>query len=191
MNHWVSVETKKAFLEWFLRNYRFRQTEARRILDYILSSPHLMKNLHFTEVIHPNEKNIEISTTCANSQPPFKYFKGSMGISYNVAEAYQYLLNNPKHDIYLLLHFRGKQLNYNYQRLVKGPTQEAMEAVEIKKWSERVIQHSLMESRLVELISLIDQSLVDGDKEGFLRLTDERRKVEQEIARLNKFEERK
>jgi uncharacterized protein YpiB (UPF0302 family) len=184
MNPWISASVKKSFIEYFLRNYRFRNLEARRIFEFIISSPHLLSNIHFSETVHPNERNVEISTVCAQNTVPFKYYKGSASSSYSVAEAYNDLMRNPKAKTFLLLHFRGKQLNYKYQEMVKGSTREAQEAWELKNWSERVVQHSLMLGKLVEIYQSIDHSLEMGDKEAFFRLTNEKKRLEQEIEHL-------
>lgn len=45
----VSVEEKKEFIQWFLKQFKLKKRECVWILDYLRKNDHLLHNIHFVD----------------------------------------------------------------------------------------------------------------------------------------------
>lgn len=180
MNKWVPTSEKRKFIRWFLNQYRLKKVETKKLFDYLLSHDQLLERVHFTDKIHPSNRTIVISTVCSETVP-FEYRRNAK-VTTSPEEAFQDLRYNTKERTYLLLQFRGKMFCHQYAAVresfkpeIREDEQEAPILFQIL--AEIYLDQQVQEHRLFELDKEIDRCLETGDKDLFLLLTEERRRL--------------
>lgn len=172
---WVSTTKKSDFLKWFLNHHQLKNKEARRILEYILKHHHILKNLSFTETIHPSERTIVISSI--NSDEAGFTFYSNHFKTEDVSRAFGFLMSNPSEKVYIILHFFGKQSNYSYTQLLETPRLQSIKNYQLyekdAKETEIVVEIALLKTQ-------INKALDDRNELLFKELA----------AKLNKLQER-
>jgi uncharacterized protein YpiB (UPF0302 family) len=181
MNPWVSASAKKKWLLWFLTHFRLRKQEAVLLLQNILNNYHLLDKVHLTDQIAPMGRTIVISTVCSE-KPPFQFYKGNK-VSINVSEALHDLQLHPSEATYLVLHFRGKELNYQFRSLIEPIKTDQIER---KKAIQEMLDRSLLEGKVNQLRKKIDDALEAADKQSFMDLSSELKKAQEQLEILIK-----
>lgn len=180
MSKWVPTSEKRKFIRWFLNQYRFKKAEVKKLFDYLLSHDQLLERVHFTDKIHPSNRTIVISTVCSETVP-FEYRRNAK-VTMSPDEAFQDLRNNMKERIYIVLHFRGKMFSHQYSAVreqFKPETRQEEEETPIllQILAEIYLDNQVHEHRIAELNKEIDRCLETGDKDLFLQLTEERKRL--------------
>jgi uncharacterized protein YpiB (UPF0302 family) len=179
MSSWVSAAAKKKWLLWFLAHFRLRKQEAAMLLQNILNNYHILDKVHFTDRVAPIGRTIVISTVCSD-KPPFQFYKGKK-LSTNVPDALHDLQVYPSEAVYLVLHFRGKELNYQFRSLIEPINTEEIER---KKAVQEMLERSLLEGQINQLRSQIDEALEAGDKQSFMDLSSQLKKAQEQLELL-------
>lgn len=181
MRKWVSTQEKRSFLTWFLQNHRLKRTEARHLLEFMIKQHHILENLRFTDTVKRNVTTVVISSINSD-EIGFQFIKNNRK-SEDVSKAMGELMADPSIEIFLLLHFHGKQMNNRYLNIFEDPLIENIRRYNItekfSKEAERLIDQSIEENKLDVLRKRIDWALDNKDKELFQRLTAELRVLEQ------------
>ncbi|RXT02310.1 YpiB family protein [Ammoniphilus sp. CFH 90114] len=187
MSKWVPASDKRKFIRWFMNNYRFKKIEVKKLFDFLLSHDQILERVHFVDKVHPSSRTILISTVCSETIP-FEYRKNSK-ITSNTEEAFQDVKNNHKDRIYILLHFRGKMLSHQYSAVRENFKPQIRDENEtpilLRILAEIYLDQQVEDRRLEELDREIDRCLDEGDKELFLKLTEERERIREKRTTSN------
>lgn len=147
---------KKDFINYCLYNYEFKDHTAVWILNFIKSHPLITHNISFTN--SHLERKLRIAESSTN-RPTLMFEKG--GTVTSNGETIFHELNLHKTDeLYVEFIFAKNDLRYN-----QAKSEELMKNDEI-----------LLED-IDELESLIDEALIAKDKQRFIELTDELKKL--------------
>lgn len=186
MEKWVPVSDKKKFIRWFLNQYRLKKLEVKKLFDFLLAHEQLLERVHFTDKTNPNGRTFLISTICSETKP-FEFHKRSKIINH-VEESIQDLRSNSKERIYIVLHFRGKMFCHPYMNVRENIKQEMRIEQDppmlFRILADIYLDQSLLMHRLAELEQAIDRCLESGDKVQFMQLSEEKKKIQQELDSL-------
>src|SRR5690606_40695317 len=70
----VSVEDKKRFIQWFLKNYQLKKRESAWILHYILNHAEILLNINFVRDVIFCPRGMMI-TSNFSEEVPFLFYK--------------------------------------------------------------------------------------------------------------------
>lgn len=168
----ISLQDKKAFINWFLENYTIAKREAAWLLTYIASNHQLLEKAHFVEDVQGLPKSIQIATECV-TMTPFKFYKNNR-VTPDVETAFLDIRSNPDEEIYIGLFFKNRDQSPEYATILEGNPMEKQKLIKdslLDLMAELVLDHSIRTHTKEKLYQEIDQALADGDKKRFLLLT--------------------
>jgi uncharacterized protein YpiB (UPF0302 family) len=172
----VTVEQKKEFLRWFLSNYQLKRRECVWILNYLIANDKLMEKVHFVENANKTPRGIIMSTHCVNDVP-LKYYKNGV-MSTNAESCFHDIRLNRDEDIYIELNFKDKYNYEEYWEVLEDNPFDKPDTSEFEEHAVHFLDYCLYEFKVEQLKKRIDEAIDAGDKELFMKLTDELSKIE-------------
>lgn len=172
----VTVTQKREFIRWFLNNCQFKSRESVWILNFLYSYDHLLEKIHFVENASKTPRGIVIATRCANDIP-LRYYKNGV-MSTDGEKCFHDIRLNKNDDIYIELNFKDK---YNYEEYWKVYEENPFDEPNTSEFEEQAahfLDYCLYEFKVDQLKKRIDEAIDTGDKELFMKLTDELSKIE-------------
>lgn len=173
-----TLEAKKKFIAWFIKNYRLQRRESLWILNYLLNHELLLKQIHFVEHVEKTPRGMRFDLTVPASES-FVYFKNQVQFD-NPEQAFHDIRLNWKEACYLELRFEQ-----SYQTLVSFGVIESNPYDDISQTLVDMVDSELedFQDYLVkdQLIGKIDQALEKGDKEAFMYFTQQLNELEKKI----------
>ncbi len=164
----VSVNEKKGFVKWFLRNYQLKQRECVWILNYLMSHEQLMSKVHFVEDVKYCPRGIVMSTNCVKNTP-FQFFKQNI-MTTDAEKSFHDIRLNRDEDIYVQLIFKDSFQAAHYVAVLEDnpylPSSKYLNEKDrllVEKLLEK-ISHDFQRERLLKQI---DQALDKHDEEAF------------------------
>jgi uncharacterized protein YpiB (UPF0302 family) len=171
--NWVSTTRKGEFLKWFLEHHQLKNKEARRLVEYIQKNHHILKNISFTDSIHPRERTIVISSINSDETGFLFHFNGQK--TEDVSRAFGSLMNSPADKVYLILNYFGKHSDHRYSQLVETHRLSSIKQYEQSdkdaKETDLVVEIALLKSR-------INKALDDRDEELFHQLVKKLKEIQ-------------
>ncbi|WP_034333047.1 YpiB family protein [Bacillus sp. J37] len=171
--NWISTTKKGEFLKWFLDHHQLKNKEARRLIEYIQKNHHLLKNLSFTETVHPKERTIMISSI-SSDEPGFHYYSNGFKTD-DVSRAFGSLMNNPADKIYFILHYFGKHTDHRYTQLVET---HRIHSIKQFEQSEKDAKATDLVVEIALLKSQINKALDDRNEELFHELVKKLKEIQ-------------
>lgn len=172
----VTVEQKKEFLRWFVGNYQLRRRECNWILSFLISFDQLMHKVHFVENANKTPRDLIMSTHCVDDVP-LRYYKNGV-MSTNAESCYHDIRLNRDDDIYIQLNFKDKYNCKEYWEVLEENPFDEPDTSEFEEQAAHFLDYCLYEFKVEQLKKRIDEAIDAGDKELFMKLTDELSKVE-------------
>jgi uncharacterized protein YpiB (UPF0302 family) len=172
----VTIEQKKEFLRWFLSNYQLRRRESVWILNYLMSNDQLMHKVHFVENAQYCPRGIIMSTHCVDDVP-FKFNKDDL-ITTDAEKCFHDIRLNREQDVYIQLNFKDKNKSMEYLGVLEENPFYESDTTAFEEEAVHFLDYCLYEFRVERLKKQIDEAIDAGDKELFMKLTDELSKVE-------------
>lgn len=180
---YVDVKEKKTFLNWFVTNSSFSQREVSWILNYLANHEAILNNVHFVENAEATDRGLQIRDLSVADEPLRLFIEGK---EFNDStQIFHEIRLNWKEPLYLECMFKNSWDNPGYLSILEdNPYKKWNEDIdpEIIEAVEEFIHQEEQEARIQELYLAIDAALEAGDKETFLRLSDE---VNDELAKKN------
>jgi uncharacterized protein YpiB (UPF0302 family) len=173
----ITVQQKRAFIKWFLNNYQLKRRECKWILNYILSHDSLLENLHFVENARYCERGIIMSTNCVD-EVPFRFYKGDI-LTTDAEKCFHDIRLNRGSQFYIELLFKDKYNCPEYLGVLEdNPFDKSEDINEYTEAATNFLDYCLFKYKVNHLKKRIDEAIDNGDKELFLKLTDELSKIE-------------
>jgi uncharacterized protein YpiB (UPF0302 family) len=172
----VTVEEKKEFLRWFLSNYQLRRRESVWILNYLMSNDQLMHKLHFVENAQYCPRGIIMSTHCVDDVP-FRFYKSDV-MTTDAEKCFHDIRLNRQQDVYIQLNFKDKNKSMEYLGVLEENPFYESDTTTFEEEAVHFLDYCLYEFRVERLKKQIDEAIDAGDKELFMKLTDELSKIE-------------
>ncbi|MBP3041427.1 YpiB family protein [Bacillaceae bacterium Marseille-Q3522] len=174
----VSVNEKKEFIRWFLNHYQLKRRECVWILNYLMSHDQLMEKVHFVEQAKFCPRGLVMSTHCVDDVP-FRFYKENV-MTTDAEKSFHDIRLNRDEEIYIELHFHSSfQVHQFAAVLEENPY--IPKNIQIndrdRQLAEIILKQSIEKFRRDQLIRLINNALDKRDKESFLILTAELKKL--------------
>lgn len=183
MSNSVTVSEKKQFISWFLNRYELQKKEAAWLLSYLSSDEQLLKRVHFVDHVENLPKAILMSTKCVK-KPSFQ-FKKKKRLGTDVESAYFDIKSFPNEEIYIGLYFKDCASCPEFAAVLEVNPMDKQDLVQdhlLSLFAEMFLDQTMREFRKKELYIQIDQSLEDRDAANFAKLTEELRKLEEDMT---------
>lgn len=167
----VSNADKKEFIRWFLKNYQLKRREGVWILNYLLTSERILKNVCFTDDAHYCPRAIVMSTVDTEGLP-FRFYENAT-MTNDPEKAFSRLKKSINEVIYIQLNFTSSMLNPKYLAVLEeNPYVPSTKPIRLqdKKMAESMMAISISKHHETYLLQLIDEALDQGDKERFKKL---------------------
>lgn len=173
----VTVNEKKEFLKHFLGKYTMKKRESVWILNFILSHDRYLERVHFVRQLNTTMIKgyaIVMSTHCIDGIS----IKGWVdGLETSDAEKIFHSIRlNSDEDWYIQLNFSNSNTDKNFLFVVEEIEDES----ELNKYTseaEKFLNHCLSSFSKKKLLSLIDKALEQNNREEFIKLSDEYRRI--------------
>lgn len=159
----VSIEQKRAFLNWFIYHHKVKAHDMDWFLNDLLEDKQALTHLHFVDDISDCPKGI-IITTHLNEQMNFTFFKGNVKTN-NVYTAYHEMHLYSEDPIYIQVNFPFCTHNELYQTVIVD-NQEAK--VDMKETTENILKYTLQKDRKQFLKQQINHALEEQNYESFM-----------------------
>jgi len=173
----ITVQQKRAFIKWFLDNYQLKRRESVWILNYIMQYNEVLRNLHFVENACYCERGIIISTNCVD-EVPFRFYKGNI-VTTDPEECFYDIRSNKELPFYIELMFKDKHKCPEYFGVLEdNPFDKSEDINEYTEAATNFLEYCLFKYKINQLKKRIDEAIDDGNKEMFMKLTDELSKIE-------------
>ncbi|WP_035053078.1 ReoY family proteolytic degradation factor [Carnobacterium pleistocenium] len=187
MNIQISLEAKKIFLSWFLDRYQLKRRESMWILNYLLNHDIVLNKVHFVEAVEKTPRGMMMSTTEMGSEP-FLFYKNGTVFS-DPEQAFHEVRLNWQEEMYIELIFSNPWKSAEYLTVLEDNP--------YFKWNEMISGKLIEEVELaLETLSLterkqntlhqIDLSLEEDDREKFIQLSNQLKKIEDDLKNEQK-----
>lgn len=174
----VSVNEKKEFIRWFLNNYQLKRRECVWILNYLMSHDNLMEKVHFVERVEYCPRGMVMSTVCVDDVP-FRFYKGSI-MTTDAEKSFHDIRLNRDQAIFIQLNFKDRHKSYQYAAVLEtNPYMPDILQIsdEERELVDRFLDHSQKTFQIEMLKRKIDTALDQNDKEMFMKLTEQLKKI--------------
>lgn len=178
MNAPVSVNEKKDFIRWFLNNYQLKRRECVWILNYLMSHDKLMEKVHFVEQAQYCPRGIVMSTHCVD-EVPFRFYKANV-MTTDAEKSFHDIRLNREEDIYIQLNFHASFQAPQYAAVLEeNPYMPKTLQISEKdrQIAEQFLTKSIEKFQREKLLKQIDEALDKRDREAFVRLTEQLKKL--------------
>lgn len=180
----TSSQNKKILIEWVIKNISFRKKEILWIFKHLISGQINLNKVHFMEAPKSNKKTIIINVSGVEGKP-FEFKKNGIG-RYDEAHAYHDIRHHPNEDIYIVLHFRGKNENPKYLAALEKDSQAQQKIVEqnlqYAREAQKFLEYCMKKYKLERLEKELDEALVERDEAKFKQLVIDLQQLRKEIA---------
>lgn len=166
MNISVSIQEKKAFLEWLLSKHNLKLPELKWLLEDIIADEQALECVQFVEAIHDCPKGVKISIGELD-EVTFLFFKGKV-TSRDVYTAYHELHLYRNERLFFNIDFPEKQWNALYHAVIEVDEDFHREAEEN---TEAILGQILTEGKISLLEQKINQSLECRDYKSFMKFS--------------------
>lgn len=174
MHTMISVQEKKEFIHWFLKNYQLKKLESRWILTYISQHRSVLRNTHFVLNANNCPRALFITAFCS-LEPPFQFYKKPL-MTKDPDKAFHDIRLNKDEPLFIQLNFHKKNQSYPYTAIIEdNPYDERNEVLEKEdRWiADQLLYDLLLQRQRKDLHKRIDQALDHKDAQTFLQLTNE------------------
>lgn len=175
----VSVHEKKTFIKWFLKTYELRKRECTWILKYLVQHEKHLEQVHFVRDTDVCPRAMIMSTHCSNSLP-FRFSKHSISTE-DVEKSFHDLRLDYREPLYIQLNFHNAHQCPFYARVLEeNPfTQQHLYVTDVERhYGERILNDAIYDSQVKILKKDIDHALEQRDKQTFIRLSEQLKKIE-------------
>ncbi|MEE1132712.1 MAG: ReoY family proteolytic degradation factor [Caryophanon sp.] len=178
MTSFVSVDEKRVFVEWFLRNHQLKRRECVWILNYLLSDEAILERVHFTDEAHYCPRAMVMSTTDTPGIP-FRFYKGNIMTS-DAEKSFHDLRLHDDEAIYIQLNFQNVPPSTEYLAVLEENPympQSRQSNQHDRIVAEQLVNESLHHFQEEKLLVEIDEALDRGDKNRFIELSQLLKKI--------------
>lgn len=174
MHTMISVQEKKEFIHWFLKNYQLKKLESRWILTYISQHRSVLRNTHFVLNANNCPRALFITTYCSQ-KPPFQFYKKPL-MTKDPDKAFHDIRLNKDEPLYIQLNFHKKNQSYQYRAILEDNPYDERNLMTEKM--DRIVANHLLHQLLIhrqmeDLNKRIDQALDEKDAHTFIQLTNQ------------------
>jgi uncharacterized protein YpiB (UPF0302 family) len=174
-------QDKKEFMQWFLNTYQLAKKEYTWLFNYLRSTDEQLEKVHFVDYFDEkkHKKRIILHTNCSN-RPGYFVFNMNDIVSDYPEKAFHNIRQNPEEHIYVKLEYRNKDKCTKWLDVVED-NDNGSTGFEVA--AQLILEQSLENYTIDQLKKQIDQALIDGNKELFMKLTNELLHTENKLVK--------
>ncbi|MBM7598367.1 uncharacterized protein YpiB (UPF0302 family) [Virgibacillus halotolerans] len=168
----VSVQDKKAFIQWFLNHYQLKKRESVWILNYLVNHHDLLVNVHFVRDAKFCPRGIVMTSHCSN-EAPFRFYKNHL-VTTDAEKSFHDIRLNQQEPLYLQLNFDKSYQNASYVAVLEQNPfipEEYFITKDDKVVAENLLNQTLYNYKKNILMREINRSLDNMDQGKFMDLT--------------------
>lgn len=170
----INVREKKNFLTWMVNHVSFSRREVFWILNYLSNHEAILKNVHFVEGADQTSRGLQISDLSVAGEPMKLFLKGK--VFTDTDQIFHEIRLNRTEPLYVECFFEDAWQTSEYLSILEDnpfATWDSTIAEEETEAIEKYFHVKEQEAHLKMLYAQIDQALEDGNKDAFLKLSDE------------------
>ena len=179
----VSVEDKKRFIQWFLKNYQLKKRESAWILHYILNHAEILENIHFVRDVKFCPRGMMITSKCSE-EVPFGFYKNHL-VTTDVEKTFHDIRLNYNEKLYIQINFfSGPIKMQNMRSCLKKILSFLMITTLPRKdrhLAGKILDYSIYHFERDRLLKEIDTALDEMDEERFFHLTEQLHRLDREF----------
>lgn len=169
----ISIQDKKAFIDWFLAHYQLKKRESVWILNYLTNHESLLKNVHFIREARFCPRGMIISTQCSQ-EVAFRFYKDHI-VTTDAEKSFHDIRLNRHEPIYIQLSFKNSYQSAEYSAVLEDnpflPDDFFITKRE-KQLAKDFLNFTLFEAEKKQLLKKIDDALDHQDHKRFMQYTD-------------------
>lgn len=181
----VPTKDKQSFIKWFLKHYKMKKRASKWILEYLLSDPALLKNIHFVRDVEFCPKAMIISSECSDGLP-FIFFKESV-MTEDFEKLFHDLRLNQHDSLYVQLNFHNSRQNPEYAFIIEeNPYLPINLELQEKDRAEadRLTEYMLIKSQIATLTEKINVALDQFNESRFIDITTRLALLEDKLTKV-------
>ncbi len=174
----ISIQNKRDFIKWFLKNFTLKKTEAIWILNYLIKKDKLLSKVSFVQDARFCPRAIILSSDCSN-EIPFLFYKQQI-ITTDIDKFFHDIRLHQDEHIYIQLNFKHAKQNPFYVGILEENPFAPIEANVLKEdecVSERLLKDLIRKQQLNKLKENIDRALDEKNEKKFKELVTELQKL--------------
>lgn len=187
MNIKVSLEEKKEFLGWFLDRHQLKRRESMWILNYLLNHDIVLGKVHFVEHVETTPRGMMMSTIEMEDKP-FSFYKEGV-LFEDPEQAFHEVRLNWHENIYLELIFEESWKMHQYLAVLEdNPFHKWNDFIDagLELEVEEALATLALNNNIQLMLDQIDAALENNDREKFIRLSNNLKKLRKNVAELEK-----
>jgi uncharacterized protein YpiB (UPF0302 family) len=167
----VKTNQKKSdFMKWFLETHQLSKKEYTWLFNYLRSSDEMLDKVHFVDTFNENhKKRIVLHANCSNRPGYYEFYMNGI-IGHDPEKTFHNIRRESEEHVYVCLHFKGKETCSEWNDVLED-SPEGFTGFEVA--AQLILDQSFDNYRIMQLQKEIDKALDLGDKELFLKLTNE------------------
>ncbi|GGH68789.1 UPF0302 protein [Compostibacillus humi] len=178
----VSVEDKKRFIQWFLKNYQLKKRESAWILHYILNHAEILENIHFVRDVKFCPRGMMITSKCSE-EVPFRFYKNHL-VTTDVEKTFHDIRLNYNEKLYIQINFFRSNQNAKYALVLEEnpflPDDYHITRKD-RHLAGKILDYSIYHFERDRLLKEIDTALDEMDEERFFHLTEQLHQLDREF----------
>ena len=155
----IDVREKKNFLTWMVNHVSFSRREVFWVLNYLANHEAILSNVHFVEGANFADRGLQISDLSVEGEPMKLFLQGKEFT--DTDQIFHEIRLNWKKPLYVECLFENAWQTREYLSILEDNP--------FSSWDASVSEAA----KLNMLYAQIDQALEDGDRDAFLKLSDE------------------
>src|SRR5690625_372615 len=167
----ISIQHKRDFIQWFLRNYTLKRQEVNWLLNYLIKDEKRLNQLSFVHDAKFCPKAVIISSHCSD-EVPFLFYKQHV-ITTDIDKFFHDIRLHEDEFIYVQFNFENAKQNPHYAGVLEEnpytPVSTSLQD-EDKKISNCLLTDLKRAYHLNKIKEEIDETLDQKDKKKFNEL---------------------
>lgn len=170
MKNNITIEAKKNFLQFILKNHKLKRRESAWILNYLMNHEIVLNKTHFVEKVDKTSRGLRIMTEDTRRQEqPFTFYKEGKAF-HNPEQAFHDIRLNWHQSLYVEILFPQAWMNSEYLLVLENnPFYHWNETIPLgtKEKADRAMDSFLYESQRNQILKDINSALENDDRESF------------------------
>lgn len=165
----VSNQKKKDFIQWALKNYTFGKKEVTWLFNYLCSSELILDQVHFVDSFNESHnKRITVHSSCSPVKPGYFQFYVNESVTDEPEKAFHNIRKYTTDPVYVMI-LSGSEVSFEWSEIIEVTNDSTGYEVA----AQLIMDQSFENYTIDQLKEKIDKALDLGDKELFMRLSNE------------------
>lgn len=172
----TAISEKKAFLCWLISEYQFKNRESGYLLKYMSKKDSILQIIHFVDDASHCPRAMMVSTEDIEGEP-FIYKKDHL-FTYEAEKAFHDIRMDRDEPIYIQMNLPNRNRKIEYAAVVEeNPFFQPDLSDKYGDDAQHILDQVSLDYQISKLEKEINLSLDTGDKEKFINLSQQLKKL--------------